>query len=141
MSLVWPVELPQHVDRDSFQYTPQSGMIRTSMEAGLKKVRRRYTGTVKTYNVGMTMKHSQLELFESFFYNYPGHPTVPGVAGGVDFFEFPMPMWSASEGETEADRPKILVRFVIETDGMPYSVIPDGDTRDWKVSFTIERLP
>ena len=141
MSLVWPGGLPQHVDQDSFQYSPESGILRSNMDAGVTKIRRRYTGTVKRYTVSMSMTYSQLELFESFFYNPIGHPTIPGVSGGTDFFEFPMPLWAAGEGQNESDRPKMLVRFVIETNGAPYSATPDGQTRDWKVSFTIERLP
>jgi hypothetical protein len=141
MIVAWPETLPRYVDREGFQYTPNSGIIRTDMDAGIPKVRRRFTAVTKDYQVSMSMSQSQFETFEMFFENPPDHISLPGIMFGSVRFYFPNPIWSAGIGETEDDRPNIVCRLKIETGGNPYSVSPDGDTVDWKIRFVMEVLP
>lgn len=136
-SIDWPSSLPKHVLRDGFGYNPQSGVLRTDMDAGFPKVRRRFTAVVKQYQVTMVMTYQQFKRFEDFYFNSPTHPNEEsrGVAETLRF-NFPNPIWGMDTGETENDRPTIEVRF-----SGPFQASPDGDTRDWRITFPIEKLP
>jgi hypothetical protein len=139
MAIAWPATLPTNVQRDSFSYNPNSGIIRDEMDAGYPKIRRRFTAVTKEMSVSMVMTTEQLTTFETWFTNAPTNGTLPGIAYGSQRFDFPKPIWSAGPGEDESDRPTIEVRMKIE--GQPYTARPDGETRDWIVSFVVEEMP
>lgn len=111
-----------------------SGIIRTNMDAGYPKIRRRFTAITSTMSVAFSMTKTQFDAFETWFAN-----SVTGISYGASKFYFPNPMWIPAGNETENDRPNIVVRFKIE--GQPYTVVPDGETRDLIISFSIERMP
>ena len=129
----WPSTLPRNVLRDSFSYNPQSGLIRTNMDAGYAKVRKRFTAVTSEMNVSFSMTFDQLETFETFF------KSAAGLWYGARKMYFPNPLWASGPGESEQDRPDIVVRMKI--DGVPYMVVPDGQTTDFVVTFVIERMP
>jgi len=135
MAVAWPSTLPKNVLRDSFNYNPNSGVIRDETDAGYPKVRRRFTGVTTDMTVSMVMTTEQLGIFETWF--KAASPT--GISYGSLRFDFPKPIWSAGVDEDEDDRPTIEVRMKIT--GPPYTVRPDGETRDWIVAFTIEEMP
>jgi hypothetical protein len=137
----WPASLPYHVLRDQFQYSPGSGIIRDTVDAGYPIIRRRYTGTVDTYSVSILMTYDEFTTFEAFFRNSPDHLTVPGIYSGSVQLNFPEPLWSPGAGETEDDRPSSAFRWISEKGKEPYSVKPDGDSNDLVVSFKLEKLP
>lgn len=127
----WPESLPQRPVRDGFSATPQSGVVETEMDAGLPKVRRRFTATYTDYSLTYIMTYAQFEIFEQFYNNSPTHETLPGVQGGVWRFYIPNP-YSESADDLE-------VRFVAQNP--PYRAMPDGDSTEWAVSFRVRRLP
>jgi len=92
-------------------------------------------------NVSMVFTPEQFLTFRTFFNNSVANPVLPGVAHGSSRLNFPDPMWFPSTGETEEDRPTVECRFMIESGGQPYNAVPDGDSRDWRVSFVLEVLP
>jgi hypothetical protein len=133
--------VPQNILQNGFSYSVDSGVVRDNMDAGFPFVRRRFTGTVKSYSVAFSLTYDQFETFESFFFNAPSNDTVPGILQGSIQFYFPNPLWVAGAEETEADRPVILVRWIASTGSAPYKVLPDGNTSNLLVSFQIEELP
>lgn len=135
----WPSDLPRYPLDDGFQYEPGSGILRTSMSAGYPKVRRRYTATVDKYSLTYLMDYGQYELFEIFVNNSPD-ADEPGILSGAVSFYLLNPIWKPGVGEIEEQRPHILVRLHVPSDGSPYTVAPQ-DSTDWIVNFTVERLP
>lgn len=130
-SIYWPVELPQHPNRQGFQYAPQSGVIETDMDAGFPKIRRRFTATYADYRLSFTMTPQQVAVFEQFYRNSPDSLVFTGIGGGVWAFNLPDPFGTGSD--------TIIVRMVAMDP--PYSVTPEGETSDFIVSFTVRRLP
>lgn len=141
MAVDWPASLPQKVLKDGFSYTTQSAIIRSETDAGYPLIRRRFTAVTKTMSITMVFTPEEFEIFETFFTNSQSNPTLPGVSHGAVRVNFPDQMWFPGVGETEEDRPKKESRFVAESGGNPYNVVPDGETRDWRVTFTLEVLP
>lgn len=129
--VTWPSTLPQRPIKNGFSASPQSGVVETEMDAGLPKVRRRFTATYTDYTLTYIMSYEQFEIFEQFYNNSPIHATLPGVQGGVWRFDLPNP-YSESADDIE-------VRFV--ANNPPYNSVPDGDSTDFAVSFTVRRLP
>lgn len=140
-SIILTNPVPKIFLQNSFSYQPSSGIIRNTMDAGYPFVRRRFTGTVKTYAMGYSFTYPQFVTFESFFYNAPASIVLPGILQGSVAFYFPQPVWAPSAGQTEADRPVVLARWVVDESSAPYSVSPDGNTSNLLVSFNIEILP
>lgn len=67
---VWPAELPQKVLQDGYSEILPDPSIRTSMEQGPPKVRRRSTGVVRKFGVALPlMTGEQTDIFENFFEN------------------------------------------------------------------------
>ena len=123
MAVSWPTTLPQHTLQDSFQYNPTSGVIRTDMEAGYPKIRRRFTATVTSYDITMVMTTAQVVIFETFFRDSLKYGTVR--------VNFPNPL----------DPNLTLAEFRWVSEGSPYQIMPRESTIDWTVSFRLERLP
>lgn len=61
----WPSTLPGI--RLPVQSSRQDGTIRTSMDAGPQKVRRRFTATSRYYSFPLQMTGSQFATLESFY--------------------------------------------------------------------------
>lgn len=141
VEVAWPATLPQNVLHDQFSYTAGSGLIRNETDTGYPLVRRRFTGTTDTYAMALVMTYAQYKTFEDFFRNSPDHPTLPGAFLGSVRVAFPEPLWSPADGETEADRPTVSLRFVTSVGNTPYTVTPNGGSGDVVVSFTMEKTP
>jgi len=114
--LVWPVSLPQapligHVER-----APDL-VVRTTMDAGPDKVRRRFTAGVRPLTMTMIVDESQFSTLDDFF--------VTTLAGGVLSFDLTVP----STGLTER------MRFV----GPPEYVL--ATPTKWRVRLDLEVLP
>lgn len=114
----WSSLVPDTFQRDGFSNTLQSGLIRTDMETGNAKQRRRFTATTRTFAGNIIMTTAELAYFETWF------DTV--VFGGALAFDFPHPVTGTT---TE-------MRF--KHQDPIYQIDPDGDTGDWRVSFTLE---
>lgn len=115
----WPTEtIPYKFQRQGYNETSKPNKIRTSMEAGEDKVRRRYTSAINNLSGSIWMNLDQMNLFKSF-YNID-------LSGGVEAFNFPIP---SSETEETA-----ITRII----GEPTYVNIGG--RNWVVGLQMEQV-
>jgi hypothetical protein len=82
--IYWPELLPSGLLADGFSKQPQSNVIRTSMDAGPKKARRRYTARTVKYSGKQIFDEAELMVFEQFYHNV--------IADGVKRFNFSDPV-------------------------------------------------
>ncbi len=82
----WPDTLPQQPLVEGFSGTVQDTLIRTSMDAGPEKIRRRFTAASEYFTLTWFMTKQQLNTFISFFNN--------DIAGGSLEFEMVHPLTS-----------------------------------------------
>jgi len=123
MAEAWSTSVPSSFQQNGFQYSVQPGIIRSDMETGPAKIRRRFTGVAHYYSGSIIMTKAEFETFESWFENT--------VAFGSLDFTFPDPFNLASN---------ITVRFKIDNNS-PYTAVPEGNSSDLKVSFALEKMP
>jgi hypothetical protein len=64
----WPETLPVDLLLDGFSKQPQSNVIRTSMDAGPKKTRRRYTARAIKFSGKQIFDAEELAVFEWFYH-------------------------------------------------------------------------
>lgn len=113
----WPSTLPQRALRDGYQSGLGDGRARTETDAGIAKVRRRFSAIPRPLTFSMYMSAAQLATFKTFM--------TTDTAGGIKPFTFP--------GQDEDG--SWIVQFGRE---MPRWV-PKGI--DWIVSFDLVILP
>ena len=122
MAIAWGLT-PRVFIQGSFSDTPQSGVTRTVMATGPAKVRKRFTAISNYWSGTMIMTKTELDAFITYFETTLGFGSL-----SMDFPD----QYAAGVTTVEA-------RF--QDEGTPYSILPDGGTLDWKVSFTVEVLP
>jgi hypothetical protein len=83
-SISWPAELPATLLLEGLSAKQESNVIRTQMDAGPKKTRRRYTANVKTFTGKLLLTPSQREKLEQFYH--------AALADGVLRFNFTSPL-------------------------------------------------
>jgi hypothetical protein len=66
-TITWPTELPATLLLEGLSKQPHSSVIRTTMDAGPKKARRRYTGKTYKYSGKQIFDAAQLLVFEVFY--------------------------------------------------------------------------
>jgi hypothetical protein len=81
--IYWPDGLPETLLMEGLSVQRNSSVIRTQMDAGPKKARRRYTGSTKIFTGKMLLDAGQRFLLEYFYH------TV--LADGVLRFNFTDP--------------------------------------------------
>jgi len=82
--IYWPDLLPSGLLAEGFSKQPQSNVVRTPMDAGPKKARRRYTARTVKYSGKQVFDESELMVFEQFYHNV--------IADGVLRFNFEDPV-------------------------------------------------
>lgn len=75
----WPAGLPQRPLADGFTESPVSAVIRTEMDVGPAKMRRRYTAEVRVYNMGLLLTTAQVATLQTFY---------ESTLAGVDPFDW-----------------------------------------------------
>lgn len=120
MSETWPTDLPTRFNQSGFQMGRARNSIRSTMETGPQKVRRRSTAGVKPLRGSMTMTTEQLDSFRVFYDSTLIDGNIP--------FDIPDPM---DEDNT------LLVRF--DTDQPPVEEFASHDK--WLVNMVLEVLP
>jgi hypothetical protein len=83
-AISWPETLPATLLLDGLSRQPQSSVIRTAMDAGPKKARRRYTANSVKVSGRQIFSPGELAVFEQFY-----HTTL---ADGVLRFNFTDPV-------------------------------------------------
>jgi hypothetical protein len=73
---VWPAGLPQYVNQDSFTEEKISNVIRTPMEGGDVKIRRRFTAAPIKYAFSFTITDAQKAIFDTFHHTTCKHGSL-----------------------------------------------------------------
>lgn len=113
----WPATLPPPL-ADTLQETPPDNVIRTSMEKGPAKVRRRTTATVRPISFELVLDTTQLAALDTFY--------VTTTYSGADEFSYTHPRTGAA----------VSARF---TAPPQYSDVNTG--RHYNASIALEILP
>jgi len=80
----WPPELPYGLLAEGFSKQPQTNVIRSQMDAGPAKARRRYTARTVAFSGRRVFDKAELEIFERFYHT--------ALADGVLRFQFKDPV-------------------------------------------------
>lgn len=113
----WPGSLPQQFEQDGYQEAFPKATIRTEMDVGPAKLRKRYTAAIKPFTGQMFMTPDQVEDLETFY--------ETTTAYGSLAFDWEHPRTGAA----------VSCRFV----GPPQLEAVEGG--DFKVMIEIEVLP
>lgn len=117
----WPASLPQRPSYPGYGEAPQSQVLKSDMDAGPPKRRRRFTAGTRTLSVQYDLTEQQVEDFKSFFYGE--------LAAGALPFEWTDPR----TGEPVS---------AIAGDGSPpYQIQPLSGGDWWRLSISIEVQP
>lgn len=114
---VWPSSLPQNPQLIGFQESGQGATVRTQMDAGPAKVRRRFTIEVRNISIALVMTTAQVATFESFWTS-----TISYGALAFDWSDF---RTSAAQTYRIASRPA-------------YAALGGGY---WRVDLQLETVP
>lgn len=114
---VWPSSLQQLLNEDGFSYGIGPTVIRSDMDIGPAKQRRRFTKPVDTISCTIDLSTSEFTIFYDFY--------DITVNGGVTAFDFTHPVTAAT----------IQVRFI-----NPPVIASRGGGR-YRVSMAWEILP
>lgn len=80
----WPSQLQQLLNSQDFAITPANTMIRTEMDYGIPKVRRRYTDAADNVSCSINLPFADFDVLDTFFKTTLG--------GGVLSFDFNHPI-------------------------------------------------
>jgi len=100
----WPESLPQFLLMDSYEETAPDVLIKSNMETGPAKVRRRVTAAVRPVKGHQIMTPEQLTEFKTFFNTtiYGGALrfawTDPTSGESVEMRFVDAPTWSSQDG-------------------------------------------
>lgn len=119
-SLFWPPDLPRRPLQNNYRETPPNLVLRTSMEYGPPKMRRRCSSNMTTFSVSYLLRAAQKRILEEFL----------ELAAGASFW-FPQPTRPESE---------LLVRYLPESEEAACAFTPNGPNR-WSVTLKLEAWP
>lgn len=114
----WPATLPALPLREGYKETLPKLTIRSSMDVGPAKVRRRGGANVRKHEVSMDMTGAQVEIFDVFF--------LEECAGGALPYNYL--------------KPRTGVQAQFRFDEAPPEIVNIGGD-NWNVSFKLEELP
>jgi len=115
---VWPATLPQEPLAQGFNERAPDTVIRSAMEAGPPKVRRRFTAGIRLIDCQVRLTPAQVETLDSFFDST--------IAGGALSFDWKHPRTGAA----------VTYRLV-----EPPSYTPVARGTLWQASLRLEVLP
>jgi hypothetical protein len=81
-SIVWPSSLPQRPTVGGYLERFADTVLRTAMEAGAAKTRRRFTAAPRQIEVTFRVNAAQAAIFKSFFEETTAGGPGPRVRGG-----------------------------------------------------------
>ena len=115
---VWPASLPQEPLAQGFSEQAPNTVIRSQMEVGPPKVRRRFTAGVRNIECQLRLTPAQVDTLDAFFGST--------VAGGALSFD-----WKHPRGGTV-----VTFRFV-----EPPAYAPVARGTLWQATLRLEILP
>jgi len=86
MAQAWPVSLQQVLNRDSFAISSAETILKSDMETGAPKRRRRFTKGVKDLTCSILVNGAGYSTLDTFY--------TTTLNGGIDSFEFIHPITS-----------------------------------------------
>lgn len=113
---VWPPSLPQQVLASDYTEAADANTIRSEIDVGPAKLRRRYTAEIKVFQIGLVLTSAQVATLETFY---------DVTIGAVDAFDWAHPRTLAAASLRFRSRPE-------------YRAIGAGYFR---ASFALELLP
>lgn len=114
----WPSTLPQLVLTDGYQEQFADVVLRTEMDAGPAKQRRRLTAGVRPIRCVLLCTTAQVATLQSF-YNFD-------LAGGALSFDWVTPRTEAAA----------VLRFTA-----PPEIVPEPGAQYWRIGLALETLP
>ena len=93
----WPATLPKP-RASGYAITPVDQTIRTSMESGADRTRRRTSARNDKVKLSWQLSDAQMAIFKTWFYD----PIATGVAGGSAWFNISLPMGNGGLTTVEA---------------------------------------
>lgn len=118
MAVAYPATLPDAPLRSGYNQKQQSNVVRSSVDVGEAKVRRRYTDPIYNENWQMILTPVQIPIFNSWFNT--------DLQSGVLRFTFNDPVTDTASEYRFLDMPAFS---------------PYGKHGSFSVSFTVEKLP
>ena len=115
---IWPAGLPQLVAVDGYGEQPPDTTLRTRMDAGPAKVRRRFTAGVRPLSVRLDLDATQVGVLDAFY--------VATLEGGALAFDWVHPRTQAAA----------TLRFV-----RPPAYRPLSSDAAWSAALQLELLP
>jgi len=88
MPSAWPASLPQYVDQGGYTETPPAVALRSDMDAGAAKVRRRFTDAPRFFSISVQIDDTQRATLDTFY--------VTTLVGGTLSFDWVHPITRAS---------------------------------------------
>jgi hypothetical protein len=76
-SAVWPASLPQNLRVGDHEETPPDTVLRTEMDAGPAKARKRFSTMPRKFSGSLVMTRDQLAEFDEFFNDVIGGGALP----------------------------------------------------------------
>ena len=95
----WPTTLQDKVNQAGFRKAFGSTTIRSNVDVGAAKVRRRYTKGIDQYTVNVNLALDEYDTFVNFY--------DTTINGGVDTFEFLNPLTNTVETFRFVGQPSI----------------------------------
>ena len=120
--IYWPSELPTF-EASSFSSTFASTIIRTPMDSGYDKTRKRYTKSRQIFSGSIRLSSDQLDTFEDF--------VTDDLNYGINTFIYTDPI-----NLTDS----INVRFKANSGEALYTIVPVQGDVQWDVSFVLEKM-
>jgi hypothetical protein len=118
MTAAWPAALPQRVQATDYEEQQPETLLRTQMDAGPAKVRRRFTAAPRPLRVALRMTREQVELLEAFVRD--------DLMDGALPFTWVHP------------RTEVLATLRLTA---PYVLVPQARGLRWRVLLQLEVLP
>lgn len=115
---LWPASLPQLAAVDGYQESPPDTALRTKMDTGPDKIRRRFTAGVRPLSVQLDLTKVQVETLDVFY--------VTTTAGGALRFD-----WVGPRNQTTVE-----MRFV-----RPPVYRPLASDVAWRATLQLEVMP
>lgn len=117
----WPVGLPLDPLSEGYDEKVGKNMIRTEMEAGRPKKRRRFTNAVRPLTVKFDLTRAQVEILDAFW-------TVTLAEGALNF-SFLHP------------RKQVLVEVGFREEGPAWEPVSRSHGQRWEATLPLEIFP
>lgn len=113
----WPGTLPSKPLEEAFKETAPNMVVRTQMDAGPAKIRRRFTAAPRPMTMQFSLTSTQVAALDTFY--------VTTLTGGADEFDWNDPRTNSSES----------FRFLAPPEYTPAG----GD--NWTATVSLELMP